>query len=259
MNLNLEGKVAIVTGATSGIGEGIALAFAREGAVPVIIGRDAERGAEVAKKVQELSPKSIFVQAELVDPAVCQQVVEYVIQKLGSIDILVNNAGGNDSISLKDGSPEEFVQSLKANLVHYFSMAHYALHHLIKTKGNIVNIGSKVANLGQGGTSGYAAAKGGIQGLTREWAFDLLQYGIRVNEVIPAEVWTSSYEKWMNRSADPAARLKELVDKIPLGKRFTTVDEIADTVVFVASPLSAHTTGQHLFVDGGYTHLDRNA
>jgi len=259
MNLNLEGKVAIVTGATSGIGEGIALAFAREGAIPVIIGRDAERGEEVAKKVQELSSKSFFIQAELVDPAVCHQVVDTVIQKLGAIDILVNNAGGNDSVSLKDGSPEEFVQSLKANLVHYFSMAHYALPHLIKTKGNIVNIGSKVANLGQGGTSGYAAAKGGIQGLTREWAFDLLQYGIRVNEVIPAEVWTSSYEKWMNRSEDPAAKLKELVDKIPLGKRFTTVNEIADTVVFVASPLSAHTTGQHLFVDGGYTHLDRNA
>ncbi len=259
MNLKLNGKIAIITGATSGIGEGIALTFAQEGAIPIIVGRDTVRGTEVLEKIKDLSPMSIFIAAELIDPEICKTVVDKVVNTFGSIDILVNNAGGNDSISLKDGSPEQFIDSLKANLVHYFSMAHFALPHLIQSKGNIVNIGSKVANLGQGGTSGYAAAKGGIQGLTREWAFDLLEHGIRVNEVIPAEVWTSSYEKWINRSPGAAKKLKEVVDKIPLGKRFTTVEEIANTVVFVASEVSAHTTGQHLFVDGGYTHLDRNA
>lgn len=259
MNLELQEKVVIVTGATGGIGEAIAFTFAKEGAIPVIIGRDSVRGVEVQMQLQQLCPKAIFLKAELIDPKACKWVIEQVIEKLGRIDILVNNAGGNDSVSLKEGTPEDFVNSLKANLVHYFSMAHYALPHLIASKGNIVNIGSKVANLGQGGTSGYAAAKGGIQGLTREWAFDLLPYQIRVNEVIPAEVWTTSYERWINRSENPEAKINSIVGKIPFGKRFTTVEEIANMVVFLASPLSSHTTGQHIYVDGGYTHLDRNA
>jgi len=259
MNLDLEGKVALITGATGGIGEGIAIAFAAEKAIAVIIGRDVKQGNAIVENLKVNSPKSFFIAAELSDPDACKKIVEKVINKLGKIDILVNNAGGNDSVSLENGNPEDFLNSLKINLVHYFSMAHYALPHLKISKGNIVNIGSKVANLGQGGTSGYAAAKGGVQGLTREWAFDLLKFGIRVNEVIPAEVWTASYEKWINRSSNPGQRLKEIVVKIPLGKRFTTVEEIANTVVFIASPLSSHTTGQLLYVDGGYTHLDRNA
>ena len=121
----------------------------------------------------------------------------------------------------------------------------------------IINISSKVSVTGQGGTSGYAAAKGGIDGLTREWAVDLAADGIRVNTIVPAETWTPLYENWLNTMPDPVASRAAIERMIPLGQRFTTVEEMADMVVFLASPRSSHTTGQIIYVDGGYTHFDR--
>ncbi len=150
------------------------------------------------------------------------------------------------------------MQSIQKNLLHYFTMAHFALPCLRMAKGSIINIGSKVANTGQGGTSGYAASKGAIQALTREWAVSLLNEGIRVNEVIPAEVWTPLYESWINTFPNPQEKTNEIARRIPLGKRFTTPEEIADAVVFLASAKASHITGQHIYVDGGYTHLDRS-
>ncbi len=117
----------------------------------------------------------------------------------------------------------------------------------------------KVAVTGQGGTSGYAAAKGGLLALTREWALELAPAAVRANVVLPAEVWTPLYEAWLATQGDPVPEKARIERSIPLGRRFTTVQEIAATVVFVASPRSAHTTGQWLFVDGGYSHLDRRA
>jgi NAD(P)-dependent dehydrogenase (short-subunit alcohol dehydrogenase family) len=136
-------------------------------------------------------------------------------------------------------------------------MAHYVLPELKRLKGAIVNVGSKVAVTGQGGTSGYASSKGAIMALTREWASELLPYGIRVNTVIPAEVMTPLYRQWLDTFPDPDGKLGTILSKIPLGKRMTTAEEIADMVVFLISAKSGHTTGQHLFVDGGYVHLDR--
>ncbi|MEM1137085.1 MAG: SDR family oxidoreductase [Bacteroidota bacterium] len=258
MNLNLKDKVVIITGSTQGIGEAITRAFAEEGASTIITGRNQQR---TDVKAQEISAKyqtvNIGVGADLSIPENCKKVVDEALKHFGKIDILVNNAGGNDTVDL-DAGPEAFIESLKNNLVHYYAMAHYAKQALVESKGNIVNIGSKVANLGQGKTSGYAAAKGGIQGLTREWAVDLLKYEIRVNEVIPAEAWTKSYENWINTFPNPKERLKTITEKIPLGKRMTTSEELANMVVFVASDRASHITGQYLYVDGGYTHLDRS-
>ena len=177
---------------------------------------------------------------------------------IGRIDGLVNNAGVNDGVSLENGTVEGFNRSLDVSLVHYFAMAHYALPHLKKTKGCIVNIGSKVSVTGQGNTSGYAASKGAINALAREWAAELLPYGLRVNTVIPAEVSTPQYETWIQKQPNPTEKLQQIVSRIPLGKRFTTPEEIANTVVFLLSDVSSHTTGQIIFVDGGYTHLDRS-
>jgi len=137
-------------------------------------------------------------------------------------------------------------------------MAHYALPHLKNTKGCIINIGSKVSVAGQGNTSGYAASKGGINALTREWAAELLPYNIRVNAVVPAEVDTPQYKTWIQSQPDAEEKLKKIISRIPLGKRFTTPEEIASTVVFLLSEQSSHTTGQIFFIDGGYTHLDRS-
>jgi L-fucose dehydrogenase len=162
-------------------------------------------------------------------------------------------------VSLENGSYEAFIQSLHSNVVHYFLIVQAALPELIKNKGAIVNIGSKVAETGQGGTSGYAASNGGRNALTREWAIELLKYGIRVNSVIVAECYTPLYDRWIQTLPNPEETLKKITDRIPLGKRMTTSEEIANMVSFLLSDKSSHTTGQIIHVDGGYVHLDRSA
>jgi L-fucose dehydrogenase len=147
--------------------------------------------------------------------------------------------------------------SLHKNMVHYYLMAHFALPELKKSKGAIVNISSKTAETGQGNTSAYAAANGGRNALTREWAVELLKYGIRVNAIVVAECWTPLYESWISTLPDPEKKLKEITAKIPLGNRMTTAEEIAAMAAFLLSERSSHTTGQIIHVDGGYVHLDR--
>ena len=136
-------------------------------------------------------------------------------------------------------------------------MAHFALPFLKKSKGSIVNITSKTAETGQGNTSAYAAANGGRNALTREWAVELLKYGIRVNAVVVAECFTPLYQSWIQKFDDPQKKLHEITDKIPLEKRMTTAQELANSVAFLLSERSSHTTGQLIHVDGGYVHLDR--
>ena len=247
MKLGLDGKVVIVTGGGAGIGLAIARGLAEEGAIPVIVSRSAP---------EDFAAGHLFVATELSDDAACAAAVEAVVARYGRIDGLVNNAGANDSIGL-DRTPAEFRASLDQNLVHYFAMAHHAVPHLRKTGGAIVNISSKTAVTGQGDTSAYAAAKGAQLALTREWAVALRGDGIRVNAVIPAEVMTPLYQRWVDSFDDPQAKLDGIVARIPLGHRMTEDREIADTVVFLLSDRASHTTGQWLYVDGGYTHLDR--
>jgi L-fucose dehydrogenase len=257
MDLELKDKVVIVTGGAKGIGASIVRACADEGAIPVMVGRGAEAAERLQSELHRRGVNSHFIAAELADPENCARAIEETIRTFGRIDALVNNAGRNDGIGLERGDPARFLDSLKGNLVHYYAMAHYALPYLKRTRGSIVNVSSKVAVTGQGGTSGYAASKGGILGLTREWAAELLPYRLRVNCVVPAEVMTPLYESWLKTFPSPDEKLKVILAKIPLEKRMTTGEEIAAMVVFLLSPQSGHTTGQHLYVDGGYVHLDR--
>lgn len=253
MDLGLKDKVIIVTGGAKGIGAGITRSLATEGAIPVVIGRNAEDNDAIIKEIGT----GFGIAAELTHPDECARAVKEAIEKFGKIDGVVNNAGVNDGVGLEKGNYESFVASLHKNLIHYYLIVHHALPELIRNKGSVVNIGSKVADTGQGNTSAYAAANGGRDALTREWAVELLKYGIRVNAVIVAECYTPLYDKWIKTLPNPEETLKKITDKIPLGKRMTTAEEIADMVVFLLSEKSSHTTGQLIYVDGGYTHLDR--
>jgi len=256
MNLGLENKIILITGGAKGIGEAITRGFAAEGAVACILDRNPAEAAAVVAELAAQGRRAESFGCEMTDESAVRAVVATVMRKHGRIDCVVNNAGVNDGVGL--GSPvADFRSSLERNIVHCFVLVQAALDALIASKGTIINIGSKCSVTGQGGTSGYVAAKGAMNGLTREWAVDLAKHGIRVNCVLPAEVMTPQYARWLEQRPDPTAALTAIKAAIPFERRTTTAEEIAHAVVFTASPRSSHTTGQILCVDGGYVHLDR--
>jgi L-fucose dehydrogenase len=257
MNLQLKDKVVLITGGAKGIGAATAHLIGEEGGIPVIVDRDKPAGDRLRDKLRQAGVRCLMIGIELDTAANCLQAVEHAVQEFGQLDALINNAGVNDRVGLEHGSPELYLGSLQRNLLHYYSMAHYALPHLKRSKGSILNVASKTAITGQGGTSGYASAKGAILALTREWAVELVPYSIRVNAVVPAEVMTDMYRQWLDTFPNAEQKLQTIVSNIPLGKRMTTAEELASMIVFLISERAQHITGQHVFVDGGYVHLDR--
>ena len=258
MDLNLKDKVVVVTGGAKGIGRAVVLALAKEGAIPVVVGRKQDDNNRVVAEVKALGEKALAVQAELSKPEDCARAIQETLSALGRIDGLVNNAGHNDGVGLLSGNYEKFVESLHKNLIHYYLMTHHSVDALRASKGSIVNISSKTAETGQGNTSGYAASNGGRNALTREWAVELLPYSIRVNAIVVAECATPQYDSWIKTLDNPEETLKKITDRIPFENRMTTPEEIAHTAVFLLSDKSSHTTGQIIHVDGGYVHLDRS-
>ena len=257
MDLLLNDKVIIVTGGAKGIGLGIAKVLAAERSQVVIVGRNEKDNIAAVNSIADTGGKAFSFVAELSIPQECEQVVNDICKQHGRIDGVVNNAGVNDGVGLEGGDYAGFIKSLHANLIHYYLVAHYALPELKKSKGAIVNISSKTAETGQGGTSAYAASNGGRNALTREWAVELLKYEIRVNAVVVAECFTPLYEKWIRTLSNPEEKLQQITSRIPLGQRMTTAEEIDNMVAFLLSERSRHTTGQIIHVDGGYVHLDR--
>ena len=256
MDLHLQEKVILISGGAKGIGGAIAKGLIEEGAIPVLIDPSEKEGQELLTLAKG---KALHLKKRLFSPEDANSVIQETLQVYGRIDGLVNNAGTNDGVGLENGSPEDFLKSVERNLGHYYYLAHYALASLKKSKGSILNISSKTAITGQGNTSGYVAAKGAQLALTREWAVELLKYGIRVNSVIVAECYTPLYDRWIKTLSNPEETLKKITDRIPLEKRMTTGEEIANMVVFLLSNKSSHTTGQIIHIDGGYVHLYRAA
>lgn len=258
MDLGLQDHVIVVTGGASGIGAAVTRLCLAEGARVIVLSRISAGVADFIKERVDAKEACELIEIELVNVEECKKAIEGIAHRYGAIHALVNNAGVNDGVGLESGHPERFLASLNTNLLPAYTLAHYALPYLKKTSGTIVNVASKVALTGQGNTSGYAAAKGGLLALTREWAVELSPYGIRVNAVVPAEVMTPAYQLWLDSRHDAAATLDRISQQIPLGRRMTKPQEIAATIVFLLSPIqSAHTTAQQVVVDGGYMHLDR--
>ncbi len=253
MDLGLRDKIVLVTGGAKGIGAATVKAFLVEDCKVVIVDRDTKTGPILAKSS---GSKARFVEADLTNLKSCKQAIEQTVSWFGGLDVLVNNAGFNDGLGLET-SPEDFMTSVQNNLLHVYAMTHYSLPQLRKGPGSILNLGSKVSVTGQGKTSAYAAAKGAISALTREWAVALAPEKVRVNCVIPAECITDQYEQFFQTQTNPEAAKKAIADIVPFEQRLTTPEEIAQTIVFLASDRSSHTTGQLVFVDGGYTHFDR--
>lgn len=271
MDLDIKNKVAIVTGGTKGIGYAVVKELISEGSKVAFVARSGEEGLNLQK---ELGENSFFIKADLSDFSVTEEIKKKTLEKFGSIDIIVNNVGRNDGVGL-DSTPQKFSESLKLNLVSYFGLVSACLEQIKKNKGSIINISSKVAEIGQGGTSAYAAANGGINALTKEWARELAPFGVRVNTVIPSETHTEQYESWVKekRSELSEEEINEIIisigKKIPLSRsnpdnlsedspwhRFTRPNDVAKTVAFLSSNKSAgHITGQNITVDGGYRDL----
>jgi len=231
---------------------------AAEGGIPVIIGKSKQAGDDLQEELSNEGHEVLALFYELGPAENCEAAVSQVMDKYGQIDALVNNAGANDGVGLENGNPEKFLGSMSNNLFHYYYMAHYCLPALKESQGSILNVSSKTAVTGQGNTAGYAASKGAHLALTREWAVELLKYNIRVNAIVPAEVMTPLYKKWLGTFNDPDSKRREIEKNIPLGNRMTTAEEIADMALFLISKRASHITGQHIFVDGGYVHLDRS-
>lgn len=260
MDLKLDGKVIIVTGGFKGIGKGIVLRLAQEGAIPVVVNRPNSAQAAFEEELAAITDTYSIYAIDLNDTDAIKPMVEDVVATYGHIDGVVNNAGRNDNLDLETTTWQQFEESLHGNLTHYFELVHEAVPYLKQSQGAIVNIASKVALTGQGKTSAYAAAKGAILGLTREWAAALVGDGVRVNAIVVSECWTPLYAEWIKTFGDEEAqkaRLSVITDKIPLEHRMTTTEEIGNEAAFLLSDRSSHTTGQWVFVDGGYVHLDR--
>lgn len=257
MDLKLKDKVVIVTGGAKGIGAAAVEIFAREGAIPVIVGRSPETGNSLLERIGATGTRGLMIKTELTEVEACRSAIVKALETFGRLDGIVHNAGVNDGVSLRAG-PDEFIASLQRNLFHLYNLTHFALDALIESTGFIINVSSKLAVTGQGSTSGYAAAKGAIHGLTREWAVDLADHGIRVNTVVPAEVWTPMYDSWIKTVENPEKTLEAIRARIPLGQRMTSAEEMGNAIVFLASPCSGHTTGQIHHIDGGYVHFDRS-
>ena len=254
MNLNMKDKTIIVTGGAKGIGAAVAIMASEEGATPVVLDLDEIAGNHLIKQLG----RGEFIHTDLREEKACKVAVETVVKHYNRIDMLVNNAGINDLVGL-EATNEAFISSLHTNLIHYFTMTKLCWPHLKAVQGSIVNVASKTAIIGQGGTSGYIASKGAILALTKEWAVEGTIHNVRVNAVLPAEVYTPMYESWLMhkyKDKDKAAEMKQAIEnKIPLGKRMTTPEELAKTVLYLASAMSSHTTGSFLYTDGGYVHI----
>lgn len=242
----LDGKIALVTGASRGIGRGIALALAGCGATVLVnYNGSKERAEQVVAEIANIGGQAEAIGCNVSDYAACEQMVKEVIEKYGKVDILVNNAGITRDNLIMRMSEQDYDDVLNTNLKGAFNTMKHLTRHFLKNKsGKIINISSVSGVMGNAGQANYSASKAGLIGLTKSIARELSSRGICVNAVAPGFIETEMTK------AMPESVLEGAKGSIPLG-RIGAVDDIANTVLFLASDYANYITGQVVCVDGG--------
>lgn len=249
MSGRFDGKVALVTGATAGIGEATARRLAAEGAAVVLTGRSLERGKAVQ---EELGDAALFVADDLADEGAADRCVDAALARHGRLDVLVNNAAVDHTGDLLTTPMSEVRELFEINVFAALRMLQAAGRAMRGRGGSIVNVSSRLASIGVPTMSVYSASKGAILALTRAAAVELAPAGIRVNAVAPGMTRTPLYEAWLAQQADPAAIDRETAAKVPQGRLAVPAD-VAAAIAYLASEDAAHVTGASIPVDGGYT------
>lgn len=245
--MELKDKVALITGAASGIGESTALLFAREGAKVVITDIDEENGNKVLEKIKKEGGEAIFIKADTSDPSDSQKSVEKAIEKFGKLDIAVNNAGiGGAQAPIGEYEIEDWDKVIAINLSGVFYGMRYQIPAMLKNgSGSIINVSSILGSVGFANSSAYVAAKHGLVGLTKTAALEYSSKGIRVNSVGPAFIKTPLLE-----SLDQEM-LNQLVSAHPIGRLGESI-EVAQMFLWLASDRASFATGAYYPIDGGY-------
>ena len=245
--MNMQGQVAVVTGAASGIGRATAEALAARGAQVVVADIDREGGEKTAAALRERGRKAEFIAVDMTDPAAIAAFAEAVHAKYGAVDVLVNGAGWGRTHPFWEGTPELWNKLIALNLVGPMTLAKALLPHMLERKsGRIVNIASDAGRVGSLGETVYAGAKGGLIAFTKSLAREMARYAINVNCVCPGPTDTPLM------AAVPDKVKEALIKAIPL-RRLGRPQEVADAIVFFAGDRSAYVTGQVLSVSGGLT------
>jgi NAD(P)-dependent dehydrogenase (short-subunit alcohol dehydrogenase family) len=248
--LSLERKVAIVTGAASGIGRGIALRLAEFGAEVAVLDVNESGGNAVVCEIGSQGAKALFCRCDVSSSAECRAAVAQVIEKMQRIDILCNCAGIAIRKDVVELAEDEWDRALDITLKSVYLLSHEVVPHMIRSGGTIINIGSGWALKGGPRAASYCAAKGGVINLTRAMAIDHGKHNIRVNCVFPGDVETPMlFSECEQLGQDREEFLREAASR-PLG-RIGTPDDVANAVLFLASPMASWITGAALVVDGG--------
>ena len=242
----LEGKVAIVSGATAGIGKAIALLFGKNGCKVVASGRNEERGNAVVKEIKDNGGEAVFVKADICSESDLKNLVDTAVSTYGQLDIVVNNAGSGLSKPLSDITSEDWDHIFTADCKSVFLMMKFALPHLLKTRGNVINLSSASVYKPMPRMHGYCAAKAAVIELSKTAAMELAAQGVRVNVLCPGLTRTSILSQYTEEGVNRVAQA------IPL-KRVCEPEDIANMALFLASDEASYVTGQVMCVDGGVT------
>jgi NAD(P)-dependent dehydrogenase (short-subunit alcohol dehydrogenase family) len=243
-----QARVAIVTGAGRGIGEGCARAFAGQGFAVVLAEKNADLGLKLESDLQGSGFEALFVETDVTSVSSIEHLISRTLSKFGRIDVLVNNAGRNKRTPLLETSQNDWDDGILLNLSSVFFLCRAVMPELIKTRGNIVNISSLVGLQGQPEAVVYAAAKGGVIALTKTLALDFAPLGVRVNCICPGDIWTPQYSEWLTEQPDGAAMLEKINARLPVG-RLGTTEETAQAALFLAT--NGFANGVILTLDGG--------